>query len=152
MIHFALYRRTKPRKALTVNRPFFLRLPIAEGLFSSNWSKKATFSTGAFFLRLMPSHCLSLKVLSTLHILRKKYFSPYCSLTDSKAKPGSRICCEQSLLWFRCLVERKDCVHQFNPKVREDPNGLTPPPFGHCPFGGLGLNACPDGLGHLLAP
>ena len=35
--------------------------------------------------------------------------------------------------------------------VREDPNGLTPPPFGHCPFGGGGgLNTCPDGLGHLF--
>ena len=22
--------------------------------------------------------------------------------------------------------------------IREDPNGLTPPPFGHCPFGGGG--------------
>ena len=26
---------------------------------------------------------------------------------------------------------------------------MTPPTFGHCPFGG-GLNACPDGLGHLF--
>ena len=26
-----------------------------------------------------------------------------------------------------------------------------PPTFGHCPFGGVGgLNACPDGLGHLF--
>ena len=31
-----------------------------------------------------------------------------------------------------------------------DPSfGLTPPTFGHCPFGWVGLNACPDGLGHL---
>ena len=34
--------------------------------------------------------------------------------------------------------------------LREDPFTLTPPPFGHCPFGGGGLNACPDGLGHLF--
>ena len=34
--------------------------------------------------------------------------------------------------------------------VREHPFGLTPPTFGHCPFGWVGLNACPDGLGHLL--
>ena len=137
MIHFALDRRTKPRIALTVKRPFLLRLPNSRGVIFLKLIKKSNVFYRSFFLRPMPSHCLSLKVLSTLHILRKMYFSPYFSSTDSKAKSGSRICCEQSLLWFRCLVERKDCVHQFNPKVREDPNGLTPPPFGHCPFGGV---------------
>ena len=36
----------------------------------------------------------------------------------------------------------------YDEQVREDPIRLTPPTFGHCPFGG-DLNACPDGLGHL---
>ena len=47
--------------------------------------------------------------------------------------------------------------------LREDPFGLPRSTFGHCPFlfffiiiflnfffGGGGLNACPDGLGHLF--
>ena len=34
--------------------------------------------------------------------------------------------------------------------IREDPFWLTPPTFGHCPFGVGGLNACPDGLGQLF--
>ena len=33
---------------------------------------------------------------------------------------------------------------------REAPFNLSPPPCGHCPFGGGGLNPCPDGLGHLF--
>ena len=40
----------------------------------------------------------------------------------------------------------------LNAPVREDPFELTPPTFGHCPFGGRGggLNACLDGLGPLF--
>ena len=34
--------------------------------------------------------------------------------------------------------------------VREDPFALTPPTFGHGPFGWVGLNACPEGLEHLF--
>ena len=35
---------------------------------------------------------------------------------------------------------------------REAPFNLSPPPCGHCPFGGGGggLNPCPDGLGHFF--
>ena len=34
--------------------------------------------------------------------------------------------------------------------VREAPFNKMPPLFGHCPFGGGGLNPCPDGLGHFF--
>ena len=34
--------------------------------------------------------------------------------------------------------------------IREAPFNKVPPLFGHCPFGGGGLNPCPEGLGHLF--
>ena len=34
--------------------------------------------------------------------------------------------------------------------IREDPFAFMYSAFGHCPFGGGGLNAWPDGLGHLF--
>ena len=34
--------------------------------------------------------------------------------------------------------------------IREAPFNESPPLFGHCPFGGGGLNPCPDGLGHFF--
>ena len=34
--------------------------------------------------------------------------------------------------------------------VREAPRKKIPKAFGHCPFGGGGLNPCPDGLGQLF--
>ena len=38
----------------------------------------------------------------------------------------------------------------INELVREYTFALTAPTFGHCPFGWVGLNAWPDGLGHLF--
>ena len=34
--------------------------------------------------------------------------------------------------------------------LREAPFSGVPPLCGHCPFGGGGLNPCPDGLGHFF--
>ena len=34
--------------------------------------------------------------------------------------------------------------------LREAPSKMWPKAFGHCPFGGGGLNPCPDGLGQLF--
>ena len=39
---------------------------------------------------------------------------------------------------------------QCDPLLREAPLNLSPPLCGHCPFGGWGLNPCPDGLGHFF--
>ena len=40
-------------------------------------------------------------------------------------------------------------LRQYHRKMSlEDPYQLLSPTFGHCPL--RGLNACPDGLGHLL--
>ena len=41
----------------------------------------------------------------------------------------------------KCL---KSCL------VREAPTEIARLLFGHCPFGGGGLKACQDGLGHLF--
>ena len=38
----------------------------------------------------------------------------------------------------------------FYPFLREDPIKLMQALFGHCPFGWMGLNAWPDGLGHFF--
>ena len=53
---------------------------------------------------------------------------------------------EKSLL---ARISFRDSVHCLCP-VREAPFNLSPPLFGHCPFGGGGLNPCPDGLGHFF--
>ena len=45
-----------------------------------------------------------------------------------------------SSLFVVCLPATKQLAEKGVDKcvkhLREDPNGLTPPPFGHCPFGG----------------
>ena len=49
------------------------------------------------------------------------------------------------LWWFNPASTNHDSL-----LFREAPFSLSPPPFGHCPFGGGGLNPCPDGLGHFF--
>ena len=65
--------------------------------------------------------------------------------SEMRVAPWMETCfrCFESVLPNSLLL-----VCQFS--FREDPFTLTPPPFGHCPFGGGGLNACPDGFGHLF--
>ena len=38
----------------------------------------------------------------------------------------------------------------FMAPLREAPTEMLPLLFGHCPFGGGGLDPCQDGLGHLF--
>ena len=51
------------------------------------------------------------------------------------------------------IVVQASPVHVGAPDgdiVREAPDKIYICSFGHCPFGGGGLNPCPDGLWHLF--
>ena len=52
------------------------------------------------------------------------------------------------LQWFS--FAGKKTMQKWKIEVREAPFYESPPLFGHCPFGGGGLNPCPDGLGHFF--
>ena len=51
----------------------------------------------------------------------------------------------------RSVIEVKiDFREHTAGNLREAPFNNMPPLFGHCPFGGGGLDPCPDGLGHFF--